>query len=122
MPKITAWKCSWDGKVFERYCDYRKHLKNLARVRAAARKDQRIRNGLDRFILDMRTTVKTPTELLDFIRANSDKFIKRSIYRNEWRWSGRTPPKAKITKVNFEHLNWNDEVSNSHRAPFGQIE
>jgi len=120
MPQILVWKCPHTGTLFESKTKYQTHLKKLSVRRVADRKAAAFKKERADFFAHMRATVRTPDELVEFVKQYWDKFCENADLQNAWRKTNKKKlPHPKIEYMNFK-LTWSDSVSNTHSAPFGK--
>jgi hypothetical protein len=118
-----VWRSDSDGKLFEDEAKYKAHLRNLATARRAQRKhDAFLKERFD-FFAGMRNTCRSPEEIVDFVKANWDKFCENAYYHGAWRYEGKYK-KIKnpvLTEMKID-VRWYNTVSNSHSCPLDGVE
>jgi len=129
MVQIVAYKCETTGKIFEHEADYLKLQRRLAREKAARDREMKLQNKLDSWFKEFRNRMMTPDQLRQEITENQEYFwalAKRSTFgfrSDDWQRVGKNKRKGEImpmpvlTEFTEWHLNWSNEVSNSHNCP-----
>lgn len=118
--QIIAWKCEATGSIFESKTKYQSHLKKLAKERAQKRKVEAFKKEREDFFTTMRDTCRNPDQIVEFIKANWDKFYQNAVANYRWndsRTQFKNQPTLDWIKID---LHWSNTVSNSHNAPFGK--
>lgn len=133
MSKITAYKSDTDGRIFEHLKDYQAHLKQLAKARREEKQRAAYKAGKIAFMKNMCEEIKSPEELVTFIKDNQEWFITNGLEKRYWTDSERkkegknkyTLKEVTITagyddKSGISSLRWSNAVPNSHKAPMGK--
>lgn len=129
MPKITVWKCSRTGKIFQDREKYKKHLMSVRNERAIRRCIEIDTDNTAKWFADFRAKEQTITELTQSIIDNQEMFWRSAAHNNGHDWSGVgkkiykkvVMPIPHLVKFTAFGLRWADSVSNSHHCPVGGV-
>ena len=120
--KITAYKCTDTGKIFEHHSEYQVHRKQyLAEQAKIAARQARVA-AADTIIDNLRNSSGTFDEITQWVIDNQETPIDR-FYANHP--NERRPRETKryvpfrITSVKLDGMHHNVTISNSHSAPRG---
>lgn len=82
MPLISVWKCAVTEELFEDKGEYIDHLKILARQNLDERNRERLRDSCLPVINRMKETCENFQEIIDYLKANIDTFVKHYVYND----------------------------------------
>lgn len=117
MPRVEAWECPHTKTLFpiHQEKEYRAHLAQLARERKRIAKEERIAAEWNDFMSNSRNTLRTPSEVAQWIKENFELFYnKYKTYRSD-----KLTKDWKLLSVEMDGL-FNEHTSNSHSAPQGK--
>jgi len=106
----TAYSCPWTKRVFRNKRDYVAHLRHLRRTRMHAN----IARKQHDLLLEDLTKQSSFEDVIRWINLHPD-FMWRTVSITE------PMPLGFGIKITYLGLNYNTEVSNSHRAPRGGV-
>ena len=124
MSKISVWKCDISGKLFEDQVKYSNHLRKLARHRLAQRKLTVVESEADIWWAAAYEQEMTVDEFKQFVIDNQIRFWAEGAKANRHAWDrvGKNGmPMPELLNFNEFSLRWNDNVSNSHSAPYNGV-
>jgi hypothetical protein len=127
VPKISAWKCQHDGKIFEDHKDYLNHLRALARGRRCQRQLEQDSNQLDAVWNELYEREQSLAQWRDMLVEQQVLFWEEGI-RNDHRTRElfarphQQDLMPQLIQIKEFDLEWSDCVSNSHCAPVGGVE
>jgi hypothetical protein len=121
MPRITAWKSTETGTIFEHESDYRAHLDGLAKIKETEARHRDALVKADEALASL-YLCRSHGEIAAWLIENSDAFIEAQIARGHFReWRGPRRKKLRFTEVTFEQIRWEGDLSNSHSNPMGRV-
>lgn len=116
MSRTTVWKCDQTGKLFEDKKKYVVHLKKLARVKRYERRIRSCDEQRDAIMLDMGNTVKSMTQLAQFVKDNWTWFFYNGL-KHESFSRQKVEDRHELLFLSFDEMTWKNSASNSHVAP-----
>lgn len=117
MSQVLVWKSDADGKLFEDKKKYTAHLRKLAAERTKTRKIEQMIQERENFLKRMGQEVKSIEELENFIHTHWTWFFLNGL---NMQWTSKKQSHKdyhNLVTVKFDHMRWNDSVSNTHSCP-----
>jgi len=120
--KITAYKCTDTGKIFEHHSEYQVHRQQyLAEQAKIAARQSRVA-AADTIISNLHNSAATFDEITQWVIDNQetliDRFYANHPHERRPRETKRYVP-FRITSVKLDRMHHNVNISNSHSAPRG---
>jgi hypothetical protein len=123
MPLVEAWECPRTGTLFKHKHDYVVHLRDLAVLSIAHKKQEKYRKERAAFWKGFRESISDVDQLVDAIAANWEHFCRNAHDYEISRWGKDEEFDMDKWIVPYDvkiHLNFRINVSNSHNAPIGE--
>lgn len=120
MPQILVWKCPHTGELFESKTKYQTHLKRLSVERVARRKEDKFKAERAAYFKQMRDNVRTPEELVNFVKDNWEAFCNNAVVNDPRRFEPKRKPHPDLEYLKLTEFRWDPNLSCSHSAPIGK--
>lgn len=120
--RVQVYKCRFTGALFQTKRKFAQHLKKLRKKQRTERELVRAERYFDEFFFNMRQTVGSVDELMEFIMVNWIRFCRNSVIRQRriyWGERGRKVdedlyPTLEDIRIQLSYV---QKINNTHSCP-----
>lgn len=104
--KITAWKCTDTGKIFEDIMEYNIHRAAQLQVNRNIEKQIQFISSIRDFWETAGSIVKTPTELAEYLHSNWQFLENVALKCNQRRYRRSKHNTLSVSQLKIENVTW----------------
>lgn len=122
MPQILVWQCPHTKKLFEDQKEYKSHLTKIARERRKIKHNNHIRATFFEWLTEERLKLDSIKDMSQWLLDNQRIIMDAANLIPCGNWAeDKFYDTDLFTKIDFSHLRWGLETSNSHCCPKGGV-